>query len=313
MAYGDGLRRNRCGIWYWRWVVPADVRQVFGAQEVQRLLETASKRDAVRQSLALRLAVAGLLDAVKAGVLMNKEKMLSALALAKSSVQRLEGLEAQDEEAFRLRQAEVAAEQSRQAIALQVHQLRLKAKQVIAQQHHTHNRTLDDQEQRHARMVSMVAGQTAAATTEAAKTKPGPLLSVAIASYLDERLTARGWTPKTRERWQVTLRLLLDGLGDLPINHVTRGALSGLLARLQRLPSNAGKKVKLAGLTFLALTALGGKFGPVLADETVNGHMTCLRRPKSDHRACGKKLGLVTQRARGSCGARRGCDSPIRS
>lgn len=54
MAYGDGLRRNRCGVWYWRWVVPADVRQQIGAREVQRSLGTASRREATLLSLALR-------------------------------------------------------------------------------------------------------------------------------------------------------------------------------------------------------------------------------------------------------------------
>ncbi|MBC7619431.1 MAG: site-specific integrase, partial [Candidatus Saccharibacteria bacterium] len=241
MGYGDGLRRKPGGIWYWRWVVPADVRQVFGAQEVQRSLETASKRDAVRQSLAFRLAVAGFLEAARAGRAVDKDKMLAGLAAAKKKLSA-------DDAA-----AEVEAE------IFGAHSARVAALEQLVQARHEHKL-----------QVAAVVGTTIEALTD----KPGPLLTVAIDAYLNERRTARAWTPKTLERWQVTFRLLLDGVGDQPITQVTRESLNGLLARLQRLPSNAGKKVELAGMTFLALTEPGGKFGPVLADETVNGHMS---------------------------------------
>ena len=41
--------------------------------------------------------------------------------------------------------------------------------------------------------------------------------------------------------------------------------------------------------------------------------MDCWRRPKTDHRGCGQKLGLVKQRSPGSCGARRDCGSRVSS
>lgn len=110
MAYGDGLRRNRCGVWCWRWVVPADVRQQLGAREVQRSLGTASRREATLLSLVLRLTVLGLLEAVRAGGRMDKEKMLRELERARASVARQERRAVDDEAEFNAAVSRVVAD-----------------------------------------------------------------------------------------------------------------------------------------------------------------------------------------------------------
>lgn len=80
--YGEGLRRNRCGVWYWRWVVPSVVRPVFAAREISRSLGTASKREAGALALRLRVVVQTALGTARAGHLMDPERLKAHLARA---------------------------------------------------------------------------------------------------------------------------------------------------------------------------------------------------------------------------------------
>ena len=113
----------------------------------------------------------------------------------------------------------------------------------------------------------------AAAVVEASKTKPGPALSVAVAAYLAEKRVKREGNTKTLAKIEVALGLLIEGVGDVPINLVSRDALTAFFERLQRLPTNREKMPKTRGRGFSELTAPGVSFGRPLADNTVNGHM----------------------------------------
>lgn len=230
-------------MWCWRWVVPTDLRGVLGAREVSRSLGTASKREAVAASLPLRLFAFQTVARLRSGVTMDDEQLRLSRLLrkAQAAVSRHLVAEVRDEAETQLAETLLAAR--------------------VGQA---------DAEARHRDQLAAVTG----AAVSASRAPVGPALSEAVATYLRERAAMGAGSEKTQAKLAVPLRLLCEALRDPPITEVSRGALVGFLERLQRMPSNVSKRPELAGLTFDQLTEVSADFGQVLADETVNGHMT---------------------------------------
>lgn len=234
MAYGDCLRRHPGGVWYWRWVVPADLRVLLPAGEVARSLHTTNRREAVARSLPLRLAVQHLVKVAQAGRQVSADQMKALLEQARRDSRLAQEREAQEEEIFQAHKARVRAEMLLQ--------------QALAGRHHP------------------VPPPAAVIDAEAA-----PTLSTCVSAFCAEKQTSSAWTPKTLERWQFTFRLLLEGLGDRPIDQIKREEVTAFMGRLRRLPSNAQKMPALAGKTFVELTDVTGF--AVIGDGTVNDFM----------------------------------------
>jgi integrase len=290
MAHGDGLRRNRCGVWCWRWVIPVDLRQGLGAREVSRSLGTASRREAVAASLPLRLFAFELVARVRAGATLSNDKMMDLLRQAKVSVRATvdrEELEAEsdaraiidiahqrqlaDKDAEVQRSRQIAKAGIWRAVGLGKEQL------LAAQDAHTEQlvKVVTTATISASKGSAQAAAAGAAAVVEASRDKSGLLLSVAVDSYLRERAARDAGNEKTRLKLKTALQLLVDGVGDRAINKVTRAVLTTFLERLRRYPSNVTKKATLAGMTFAQLTELDANLGEdLLADNTVNGHMT---------------------------------------
>lgn len=234
MAYGDCLRRHPGGVWYWRWVVPTCLQVHLPAGEVARSLFTTNRREAVARSLPLRLAVQHLVQVAQAGIQVSADQMKALLERARRDSKLAQEREAQEEEIFQAHKARVRAEQLLQ--------------QALAGRHHP------------APPPAIVVDVATA-----------PALSACIAAFCSEKQASSAWTPKTLERWQFTFRLLLEGLGDRPIDQVRREDVTAFMGRLRRLPSNAQKMPSLAGKTFTELTDTTG-FN-VIGDGTVNDFM----------------------------------------
>lgn len=116
---------------------------------------------------------------------------------------------------------------------------------------------------------------SSAAVTGAAPVRgASPSLATVIAAFIGESGARSSWAPKTLDRWRFTFRCLTDAVGDPPIDEVTRADLTNFLIRLRRLPANAQKMPGLKGLSFVELTNLQGHGHALVADGTVNGHMT---------------------------------------
>lgn len=204
--------------------------------------------------------------AADAAIAREEQEARQAEAEARGLVERVHQQQLADTEAEAQRLRDIGKAGIRRAVQLG------EEKAAAAQQAHT------------AQLVQVVisaskssadaAAAGAAAVVEASKTRPGPLLSVVVADYLRERSARDAGNEKTLLKLRTALQLLVDGVGDQPINHVTRAALTAFLERLRRLPSNVNKKAALIGLTFTQLTAPEVVHGAVLADNTVNGHMT---------------------------------------
>jgi len=90
MAYGDGLQRNRFGVWYWRRVVPPALRDRLPLKEVSLSLGTTSRKAALPASLRLRIAASGLVKLAREGVTLSSEDMRAVLQLAREAVRKLE-------------------------------------------------------------------------------------------------------------------------------------------------------------------------------------------------------------------------------
>jgi integrase len=238
MGAAGGLRRNRCGIWVWRWVVPRDLRHQLGAVEVTRSLGTPRRGDAEALCLPLRFVALRIVSNARAGKAMT-EKMSDLLRAAKAKLQMMERLDEAD------------------ALVDDAHSRRISAESRMRVQAIAHSDSL-----------SMVA----ASVLKTAHDADGPLLSICSASFCAERATQSAWTEKTAERWRVTFRLLLEGLGDRPVNRVRREDISAFMQRLRRLPANAQKNAALVGRPFLEVTRLTGY--ATIADGTVNDFMT---------------------------------------
>jgi integrase len=138
-------------------------------------------------------------------------------------------------------------------------------------------RALDRLKNEHAGAISAAVQQATLATVEATTRRRGPALSVCMKAFAVEHKTKEAWTPKTADRWEVTFRHLVEGLGNVPVNGVTRDDMVAFLGRLRQLPANAQKKADLKGLDFRALTdpeRPGAVKHKAIASQTINDHMT---------------------------------------
>lgn len=238
MAYGEGLRRNRCGIWCWRWVVPPDVRAALGATEVQRSLGTASRREATLLSLALRLAAGSLLEAARAGVVMDKDKLLATLEAARR----------------KLREDDSKAELYEDFV--EAHAARVAGLKALAQAQGEHQ-------------VQIV--RLANDAIEKSRPQSGPPLSACMRAFCRHKQAAKAWEPKTKERWDFMLRLMVEAMGDRPINAYTSDDMTAFMEALLRYPANAKKYPTLQGLSFQELIEVNGY--ERLSEGTVSDHM----------------------------------------
>lgn len=237
MAYGEALHRNTCGVWYWRWVVPAALQPLLKVREVARSLYTPNRREAIDRSLVYRLEVLGLGARARSGESLTPDDLKTALQRARDRHRAVHQRDAADEEVFQAHKARVRAETMlARVLAIPVH-----SGPPRAQPH---------------------PGEVVAAA---------PCLSACFMTFCEEKQTVSAWTAKTLERWQFTFRLLLEGLGDQPIDRVRREHVAAFMAKLRRLPGNAQKKAALTGKTFNQLTEMVGF--DVLSDGTVNDFM----------------------------------------
>ena len=243
MAYGESIRRNRCGVWCWRWVVPADLQVTVGAREISRSLATSNRREAISRSLVLRLAVTRLVAELRSGCTMAVDDLRNMLSAVRGKHSRRAAEEA----------SEVAADaESARAQAMKV---------ALAEQARVHQEDL----------VRHVTAAAVASAVRDPETASGPLLSECFRAFCEEKGTSSAWTPKTAERWHFTFRLLIDGLQDRHVGEIKREQVRAFMAQLRRLPSNAQKKKALVGMTFADLTAQTGF--EVISDGTVNDFM----------------------------------------
>ena len=228
MAHGDGLRRNRCGVWCWRWVIPIDLRQTLGAREISRSLGTASRREAVAASLPLRLFAFRVVAQVRSGVVLSNEDMLRTLNAVKvkliAQTEREEQEADADDHALRELKEARAVQGLVDQHAADLAEQRTRARAVVVQAHDAGKRQgiesgqarlSEAQAQHTAQLVQVVTGATkeaaaasaagAAAVIEASKTKPGPLLSVVVDDYLGEGSTRGAGNEKTRLKLETAL------------------------------------------------------------------------------------------------------------
>jgi hypothetical protein len=87
MAYGQHLKRNRCGTLCFRFVFPPDVRSVVGRSEVTISLGTASRRDAelARIELTAHVKRMVLLARQSASMASNDEPLNIMLRIARKA------------------------------------------------------------------------------------------------------------------------------------------------------------------------------------------------------------------------------------
>lgn len=263
MAYGEGLRRNRCGVWCWRWVVPADVRPMLGAATLQRSLGTAFKREAAALALPLRLASAVVVRHVREGTCLSDDNTKAALMLLLQArkARAIEEDEAEEERARYEREMEalkVATERQRLQKGIQE-----RDKAIILLQ------------QERAKLQGELLASAKATTPAPASPAPaGPFLSEGVEQFIREHRAQDKWSSKTEERWRYTMRNVLEFLGDRPTGSVTRDDCMQFFERLRRLPVNANKKAALKGKSFTELTEADAGDFAALAPGTVNDHMT---------------------------------------
>ncbi|MDP4301981.1 site-specific integrase [Leptothrix discophora] len=260
MGYGDGLRRNRCGVWCWRWVVPADVRGAVGAVELLRSLQTASRREAVERSLPLRQAASVMLRHLRSGSTLSDLDKQTKTILQLVARRKAEAIEA-DEEAER----EAAFERAQD-------ELRRRAKEAAFQDGIAKRDKVILLLQQ--KIIGLQAGATAS-PSPAVPVEVGPTLAVAISEFSREHRVRSSWTTKTAARWDVTFRALAEYLGqDRPVSSIRRSDCVDFFERLQRLPKNASKYEALRDLDFIALTDPSMTDVTPIAAGTANDFMT---------------------------------------
>lgn len=259
MAYGEGLRRNRCGVWCWRWVVPVDVRPALGATTLQRSLGTAFKREAAALALPLRLASAVIVRHVREGTFLSDDNTKAALMLLLQArkARAIEEDEAEEERARHEREME----------ALKVTSERQQLQDGIRKR----DKAIMLLQQERARLQDELLASAKA--TPPAPAPAGPLLSEGIEQFIREHRAQGKWTSKTEERWRHLLGAVVEFLGDRPTGSVTRDDCMQFFERLRRLPSNAHKKAALKGKTFTELTEADAGGFVALAPGTVNDQM----------------------------------------
>lgn len=264
MAYGEGLRRNRCGVWCWRWVVPVDVRPALGATTLQRSLGTAFKREATARALPLRLASATIVRRVREGTFLSDDNTKAALMLL---------LQARKTRAIEEDEAEEERERhEREMEALKVNSERQRLQDGI----HKRDKAIMLLQQERARLQGelLVSAKATPPAPASIPAQVGPLLSEGIEQFVREHRAQGKWTSKTEERWRYTMRNVLEFLSDRPTGSVTRDDCMQFFERLRRLPANANKKKALKGKSFTELTEADAVGFEALAPGTVNDHMT---------------------------------------
>lgn len=274
MAYGQHLKRNRCGTLCFRFVFPPDVRPVVGRSEVSISLGTASRRDAELARIELAALAKRVVLAARKSCAMASNDNSSSRALI-DLLQRAQ----QNHLVRELNQAERDRdiEQHLRARALAERDTALSEKAVVQQDLEAEKAL---REQAHLdREAALTAKNAAEQLASRVKDKlfervmgepsPGtsPSLSEAIDAFCTEKQTKKAWTPKTAEMWLYRLGLLQDWFGDPRVGDITRDQFVGFVAALQRLPVNHSKIAALKGMTMAQLVESG--YRPI-SESTVN-------------------------------------------
>ena len=249
MAYGQHLKRNRCGTLCFRFVFPPDIRAQLGRTEISIALGTASRKDAELARIELSAMVKRLVLVIRQSGPMewNEERKRTLLDLVKTAQTKhlVKELTAAERELnLTQQQLDRAAQQRRDAIVAK------------------------DAAEQYAAQASEALAKIVIAGAAAARS---PRLSEAIGKFTRERQGSEAWMPKTAEKWRHALELVADWFGDRHTSDIDRHELVLFRDGLRRLPRNAGKIAELKNATMREQTESGY---PPISATTVNQIMT---------------------------------------
>jgi integrase len=116
---------------------------------------------------------------------------------------------------------------------------------------------------------------TTAAVSPAPATAPpvaGPCLSMVVTEYINEALSKKKWTVKTKGENQAIFKIFMEYFGaDTPITAIDRPKMATFLADLQRLPPNMHNVPKYRGKNIQQVLAMPVQ--KTLSHKTVNKYL----------------------------------------
>jgi integrase len=256
------LHRNRYGTLYLRLTVPVELRPMLGRAEIYRSLETNSVKQASIGAQTLRIS------------LLRIFKVLTDMGDGQI-----------DEERQRRLIAIISQRRLDSAAADFGAELEEKLSSLAA----VHRRELEVLHERAKNAALTAHGQGfqkgLAAVTIAPPPNPGPLLSEALEAYVRAQTAKAVWNEKTEATNRAAIALLIEHVGDRPIEQVDSEMIIDFHALLRRLPSNLTKLRQKQGRTLPEMAALG--LSP-LTPRTVGNYMSrissmfkwCCKSPK---------------------------------
>ena len=186
------VRRSRQGVLYFRFVIPVDVRHVFGRAEFNLSLHERSKRAAeltvIKLTLAVKAAVANARECLPMTDTTPENRPFFSMLLEQ---QRNNFLREQNESDARADQLEQQVEAGKR-----------------------------EREKLQGKLIDAMSRPLVAATPT------GPGLDVAIAAFVKERTSKHAWSGKTHGMWATRLRYLTQWFGSGPVASITRDNLN---------------------------------------------------------------------------------------
>jgi integrase len=217
------IYRNRCGIFYFRVVVPHAIATSSGSREFRLSLRTADRTEAIGASRYIALHVTELFDKLRAFTQDETSEMPHRMDPERFKAW-LENVKKQGRLRERIDELEEQNTNDLIEHKRELNSLRQKAK-VAAQIAYSRG----------------VLRATGVPAGEAAKSS-GPLISQVIEDYARFKAAKDDWSGKTREENLAILSTFIRIVGDLPIAELTDDNMVSYVETLKKLPPNLTKR-----------------------------------------------------------------------
>jgi integrase len=114
----------------------------------------------------------------------------------------------------------------------------------------------------------------------------GMLLSDLMKKYVTEKVVTGAWKPASQKQYEDRYKLLLEILGNQPVDSITRDDVIATVEKLKRFPSNRNKKAAYKGKSVDEILAMESISNP-MAEQTVKHYIESLSTLFSWAEQCG--------------------------
>lgn len=245
---------RRGNIFYFRQVIPADLREHFPTRELCFSLGTEKSQTARHKAIGLSAIMQPLFTQLREPC-MTKEKSSALIQSVRHAAEkiRLQALHEERENALIDRLAAAHATRKTEAAG--------------------HATALEQNQQAHAAIVAALATQHAQTAVELARHKAAPaahatapatpeptMLISEMAEYVKKaKLTGGDWNEKTADEYIAAAKLLIAVIGNKPAGAVTFPDVVDFISTIKKIPPHISKREKYKGKTLDEIIAMGDK------------------------------------------------------